>query len=190
MNNKNDKSISRSRLTGKYLTRNDILKMSAIKAKNNILEEELAHHGILGMKWGVRRYQPYPKGHNQLKKGGKFTGKKTTPRPKRQSKKSREREELSKLSDNELRTRLNRLNMEQQYSSLKNKTNKTAITIAAGVVGGIIVNAAKESSKNFISRQMTKGYKQIATKITSSIATASTKRRLGKVVRSFKNAGG
>lgn len=39
--------------------------------KNNYL----AHYGVMGMKWGVRRYQPYPKGQ-QVK--GRFLGKTKT----------------------------------------------------------------------------------------------------------------
>lgn len=156
------------------------------------MEKYLKHYGVLGMKWGVRRYQPYPKG--QASKG-KFVGstekskikptedqmkeaikkhnikkqyEKTLPPSKIESTKKkldytsdivrdtrnisqsisdmrstrRHKIDLSSMSDQELRERVNRLNMERQYASLSsNEVSKgeshvsNTLNIAGNLLG-------------------------------------------------------
>lgn len=82
----------------------------------------IAHYGVKGMKWGIRK-TPEELGRNRLvlDKGSKIasdaknaiqeidkirkTAKKNDP-------------QIKKMTDDELRRRINRLNMERQYSQL------------------------------------------------------------------------
>lgn len=100
------------------------------------MAEEIWHHGIKGQKWGVRR-TPEQLGY---KTGGKKAAKKDDSHE--DYKKAHDSKDVKKMSDAELRSRLNRLNMEKQYSQMNptrvkrgqrvlNASLKVAGTVAA-----------------------------------------------------------
>lgn len=98
------------------------------------MDNSLIHYGTKGMKWGVRRYQ---------NKDGSLTpaGKKRYSEDESEDyKKAHSGKSVKTMSDAELRSRLNRLQMEQQYSKLSSSdVNKGKQFIDKAIKAGATV---------------------------------------------------
>lgn len=89
------------------------------------------HHGVLGMKWGVRR-----------------------------SRKQLERERISRMSDAELRSEINRIRMEKDYANLTKKPPNPVLKFA----GDVLLQSGKNIASDYVTKYGKKTIDEIITK--------------------------
>jgi len=108
-------------------TANDIFAEHGVE----LSEDELAHYGKIGMRWGRRK--------SESSSGGSHNS--DPPKP-----------HVKSMSDDELRSAINRLKMEREYSTL------TAPQVSAGrkIVLDILKDVGKQQAKNYINKEVEK----------------------------------
>lgn len=120
-------------------------------------EDVIAHYGVKGMQWGVRK-----------KSGGRLTG--TPKKAKGKPTVSEDAAAVSKarakakdkglpsLSNKEIKAVNTRLDMETKYKSL---TKNTGLLVAgAAVVGGILANVGKQQASRLANEAIVKALKK------------------------------
>lgn len=108
-----------------------------------MVDYELYHWGVKGMKWGVRRYQ---------NKDGSLTPagrKRRREEPHEDYRKAHDSKKISQMSDNELRSRNNRLQMEAQYKQLTKKKNIGLKAVKAFIAVAGTIAALEGASKTY-----------------------------------------
>ena len=88
------------------------------------MSNELKHHGVKGMRWGVRR-SPKQLGHD--------------------TKKTKTRKRLSELTDDELSTKVKRMEMEKKYKDLDKSLHSSRGK-------NFIVDVLEASGKNILTQ--------------------------------------
>ena len=110
----------------------------------------LEHYGTKGMKWGVRKKPG--SGVRKTSAKAKPTSKKVkgAGKPPKPTKTKTGRGAKTKgLSDNELKARVNRLNMEKQYKTMK-RENANSISRGFRLTTSILGKTAKTATSNYL----------------------------------------
>ena len=125
------------------------------------MDNELYHHGVKGMKWGVRKAPARSSSGTTRKRKSNtlslFKKKKATRKVSTANSSTTQTKSVKDMSDDELRRKIERVRLEQQYQQLNPKTVSKGQRIAKRVVNNIIVPAAEDVGKQVVKSIMVNG---------------------------------
>lgn len=131
----------------------------------------LVHHGILGQKWGIRRFQ---------NEDGSLTpaGKKRYDVDVSRQTGRIQRESISKLSDRELIDRLNRVRAEKQYAELTEELyrpgRRRAKNLGSQALERMVKQPFMNAAGNFIEKTLSKSLNVLASSIVGETTLSSS----------------
>ena len=165
------------------------------------MEYELYHWGIKGMKWGVRRFQNKdgsltPAGRKRYSDGSDGTS--------GQSKTANKPKSVKDMSDDELRTKVNRLTLEKNALDLERQVSSLSPQkVAKGqgfvqkigkeVIGPALLSAGRTQLTNFLNDRLSKALglnsKDDMAALRKMVDELNLKKQKSELEKYFKNDG-
>lgn len=125
-------------------------------------ERELYHHGVKGMKWGVRK------------------DRKTSGSKRKRSKK----EDISKLSDEELKKRTGRMELENRYMNAEanyKKLSNKRLHKGRTILLSILATAGTQIATQYVSKKLGVGVTNLETSLSKSVDQFNNAQQLRKL---------
>lgn len=131
------------------------------------VDDVIAHYGVMGMHWGVRKAESAPTavvltdraGGKRIKtSGGQGHPATADARTSATYKQTAKKSSTDALSDQQLKALINRMNMEQQYTNLSVKQKPAVLRFVSEALLGIGKQQAQQQGNAYAAKKVAKAF--------------------------------